>query len=279
MSSNIKLGRYNKLLIDKESQYGLYLKSSDGEDILLPNAYVKSTMKLEDEIEVFVYRDSEDRLTATTLKPHLCVGEFALLEVVDSSEFGAFIDIGLPKDVLVPKKMQKNPLKVGKKYIFALSIDSKSDRLIADSRIHRYLNGTKESAKHLKAVDLLVIAKTPMGYKVVVNSDFEGMIYNNEIFEDITIGQKLKGFVKNIRDDGKLDISLNPMGKSRVDFNSKKILDILTINSGKLPYNYKSDAKDIKKVFSMSKKAYKESLTKLIDNQKIELSAGGIKVI
>ena len=279
MNNKLNIGRYNTLEIDRESDYGLYLITSEGEDVLLPNIYVTDEMSLGDEIEVFIYKDSEDRITATTIKPFLTVGEFAFLEVVDTSDFGAFIDIGLPKHVLVPKKMQKNSLKVGQKYIFALTVDVATDRLVADTRIHRYLLTDKASADHLKAVDIMIIAKTPMGYKVIVEDSFEGMIYHDEIFQKINIGETLKAFVKKVRDDGKLDISLNPMGKNKADTNSVKILELLRVNDGMLPFTYKSDANDIKNTFAMSKKAYKASLTKLIEDKKIELNEKGIRLI
>ena len=279
MNKIIQVGKYNQLLIDRDSDFGFYLVAQDESAVLLPNAYITDDMDIGDEIEVFVYKDSEDRIVSTTQKPYLCIGEFAFLEVVDKSDFGVFVDIGLLKHILVPKKMQKGSLSVGKKYLFALSIDVATNRLVADMRIHKYLTHDKVSAEHLKAVDILVIAKTPMGYKVIVNNTHEGMLYNNEIFQDIKTTQRLKAYVKKVRDDGKLDISLNPVGKNRLDLNSQNLLNTLKLHNGTLPFNYKSDAKDIKKMFSMSKKSYKASLTKLIEDNQITLDEKGIKLI
>ncbi len=271
MNESIKVGEYNTLLVDRDSSFGYYLVSSDGSDVLLPKSDVNDSLNIGDQIKVFVYRDSEDRVVATTLKPKLCVGEFAFLEVVDESDFGVFVDIGLLKHVLVPKKMQKGSLKVGKKYLFAMSLDMDSDRLVCDMRIHRYLDKESSHAKHLKQVDLLVIAKTPLGYKVIVNNSYEGLVYENDIFSPINVGDRLKGYVKKVRDDGKLDISINPIGKNKVDLNSQKVVDVLKENGYKVKFGYKSDAKDIKKVFGMSKKAFKASLTKLLNTNQIKL--------
>ena len=278
MNESIKVGEYNTLLIDRDSSHGYFLVSQDESDVLLPIAYVKDEMMIGDEVKVFVYRDSEDRLIATTQTPKLCVGEFAFLEVVDKSDFGVFVDIGLLKHVLVPKKMQKGQLKVGQSYLFAMTLDMDSDRLICDMRIHRYLDKDSSHAKHLKQVDLFVIAKTPLGFKVIVNNSFEGLVYENEIFSPLKVGDKLKGYVKKVREDGKLDISINPIGKNRVDSNSLKVVEVLKQNGEFLLINYKSDADSIKKYFGMSKKAFKASLTKLLSTNQIELKDEGVSL-
>jgi len=278
LNKQIKVGSFNTLKVVRNSDQGLYLKAEDESEVLLPNAYVTEDMKVGDEIKVFVYTDSEDRVVATTETPYLSVGEFGFLEVVDVSEFGAFVDIGLQKHILVPKKMQKGRLKVGQKYIFALSLDMQSDRMIADMRIHRYLDKDPSHAKHLKVTDLLVIAKTPMGYKVIANNRFEGMIYNNEIFSKVEVGDRLKGYLKKVRDDGKIDYSINPIGKNKSDENAQKVVDTLKLHNGKLPYTYKADAKDITKVFGMSKKAFKAALTKLLETNQIILDEKGVEL-
>jgi predicted RNA-binding protein (virulence factor B family) len=295
LNKAIKIGSYNTLKVARKSENGLYLVADDSlshrrcsfapiqrrqlnKEVLLPNAFVTDDMELFSEIKVFVYTDSEDRVVATTQTPKLTVGEFEFLEVVDVTSFGAFVDIGLQKDILVPKKMQKGNLKVGQKYLFALTVDLQSDRLIADMRIHRYLDKEPTHAKHLKAVELLIIAKTPMGYKVIANNAFEGMIYNNEIFSKVEVGQRLKGYLVKVRKDGKLDFSINPIGKNRADENSQKVIDTLKLHNGFLPFGYKSDANDIVKTFGMSKKAFKSSLTKLLETNKIILNETGVEL-
>ena len=278
MNKTIKIGSYNTLKVARKSENGLYLVAEDKSEVLLPNAYVTDDMALDGEVKVFIYTDSEDRVVATTQTPKLTVGEFEFLEVVDVTSFGAFVDIGLQKDVLVPKKMQKGVLKVGQKYLFALTVDIQSNRLVADMRIHRYLDKEPSHAKHLKVVDLLIIAKTPMGYKVIANNAFEGMIYNNEIFSKVEVGQRLKGYLVKVRKDGKIDYSINPIGKNKADENSQKVIDTLKLHNGFLPFGYKSDAQKIVKTFGMSKKAFKSSLTKLLETNQIVLDDKGVEL-
>jgi len=278
LNKEIKIGNFNTLKIARKSDNGYYLKAEDENEVLLPNAYITEDMKVGDEIKVFVYTDSDDRIVATTQIPKLTVGEFEFLEVVDKTDFGAFVDVGLQKHILVPKKMQKGNLKVGQKYLFAMTLDMQTDRLVCDMRIHRYLDKEPSHAKHLKVVDLLVIAKTPMGYKVIANNRFEGMIYHDEIFFDIKIGQRLKGYLKKVRDDGKIDYSINPIGKNKADLNSQKVVDTLKLHNGKLPFTYKSDANEIVEKFGMSKKAFKASLTKLLETNKIILNEKGVEL-
>ncbi len=278
MNTSIKIGDYNTLKISRESDYGFFLISEDESEVLLPNAFVSEDMRVGDSIKVFVYTDSEDRLVATKEIPKLKVGEFEFLEVVDVTSFGAFVDIGLSKHILVPKKMQKGVLKVGKKYLFALTLDMQTDRLVCDMRIHRYLDKDVTGAKHLKVVDLLVIAKTPMGYKVIANNRYEGMIYNNEIFSKVEAGDRLKGYLKKVRDDGKIDYSINPIGKNKADENSQKVVDTLKLHNGFLPFTYKSDAQAIVEKFGMSKKAFKASLTKLLETNQIILDEKGVEL-
>ena len=274
---DIKLGKYNKLIIERETDYGLFLTTENREEeILLPNQYVKSSMNIGDEINVFVYSDSEDRYVATTETPKATLGEFCYLKVIDNTNIGAFMDWGLLKDLFVPKSMQKIPFKVGNSYILRISYDAKTDRLIGDTRIQKYLSKDLQKLKKFNEVKLLVIAKTPLGYKVIINNMYEGMLFNNEIFEKINIGDKKIGFIKNIRDDGKLDISLQPIGKKKDDVMSEKIIKLLKENQSSLPYNYKSDAIEIKKIFNMSKKSFKKALTKLQDSAIITIDDKGI---
>lgn len=276
MSKTIKIGTYNTLKIKRQTSQGLYLEAEDENEVLLPTCYVTDDMLLGDKRKVFIYTDSEDRVVATTQTPKLTVGEFGFLEVVDKTDFGVFVDIDLQKDILVPKKMQKGNLKVGESYLFALTLDVQTKRLIADMRIHRYLDKEPSHAKHLKEVELLIIAKTPLGYKVIANNSFEGMLYHDEIFEPIMIGQKRKGWLKKVRKDGKLDFSLNPIGKNKSQTNAQKVVEVLKQNSGKLPFTYKSDANEITKTFGMSKKAFKASLTTLLETNQIILNEKGV---
>ena len=263
----IKLGEFNKLEVYKEVEFGVYLRSEEDE-VLLPKKYVPQNTKIGDIIEVFVYSDSEDRYVATTQKPKAILNQFDMFEVVDTSKFGAFVDWGLEKHLFVPLSTQKRNLKKGDKVIGKIKYDEKTDRLFLDAKIGRNLKTPTNFNKN-DEVEILVLAKTPLGYKVIVNNEFEGMIFDNEIFEEIKVGDKLKAYVKNLREDNKLDISLNPIGKSR-DVAYQKVLQKLQ-EKQEMNFTYKSDTKDIQKEFGISKKAFKATLTKLLDENKIKL--------
>ena len=271
MTEKIEVGFVNTLTIDRESDYGLFLTDAIGESVLLPNIYVTPDMKIGNKIDVFIYTDSEDRVVATTKRPVAKRGEFALMKVTDTTPFGAFADWGLPKELLIPKKMQKYPLEAGKSYIIHVAYDLHTNRLIGDTRIGRYLYNNPKEMQRLRSVDMLIVARTPMGYKVIANNRYEGMLYHNEIFEKLQTGDRKKGYVKKIRDDGKLDLTLQPPGKAKEVLAVEKVRDALHKAGGKLPYTYKSDAEAIQKEFGISKKAYKKALTHLIDTDEITL--------
>jgi predicted RNA-binding protein (virulence factor B family) len=223
-------------------------------------------MQLGDEIEVFIYNDSEDRYVATTQRPKALLGEFGYFEVVDVAPFGAFVDWGLPKHLFVPKAFQKIPLEVGMKFVFRVCYDEKTDRLIGAHKFKNFLESEPKDLSLNQKVELIVREKTPLGYKVIVENRYEAMIYHNEIFEDIWIGQKKFGYVKNIREDKKIDISLQPVGKDNEDIAIHRIKKVLLKNGGELECNYKSSPELIKELFGLSKKNYKKALTKLLED-------------
>lgn len=273
MNDKIEVGKLNTLRVNRVSEPGIYLISKEDEEILLPNAYVTSQMQIDSLLDVFVYTDSEDRLVSTTLKPYLYLNEFSYLEVVDIANFGAFVDIGLPKDILVPKNRQKSSFSIGGRKVLQLQLDELSNRLIASEKFQ--LDNFEDELSKNDEVEILIYSKTPLGFKVIVNNRFEGMVYHNEVFEHISIGDKKRAYLKNIRDDKKLDISLQKIGqKSQED----KVYEILVQNGGQMRFTYKSNAQDIKDNFGISKKSFKASLTKLIDSKKIDLSEEGIRV-
>ena len=274
IDEKIKQGVVNTLRVNRVSEPGIYLISGDETEVLLPNAYVKKEMAIDSLLDVFIYTDSEDRLVATTLKPYLYLNEFAYLKIVDSAKFGYFVDIGLPKDLLVPKNRQKGTYNIGSYKVLQMQFDERTSRLIASEK---YI--LEEEPKNLKQgdeVEIILYSKTPLGFKVIVNNLFEGMIFHSEIFENLKIGDKKRAYIKNLREDKKLDISLQKIGE-KVD--SNKVLEILKANGGVLNFTYKSDAEDIKNVFAMSKKAFKATLTKLIDEKKINLENDRICLI
>jgi len=280
INKHIELGVINTLKINRDTEPGLYLEAEDEEVILLPNAYVTEDMEIDDEIDVFVYRDSEDRLVSTTEEPYGMKDQFIISKVVDIRPFGAFVDWGLPKDLFVPKNKQKNPFQVGDIRIVRIVEDVETNRLIGIEKVTSFLTKDIQNLNINDKVQLLIFAKTPLGFKVIVDNKYEGLIYKNEIFTKLEISNNIVGYIKNIRDDGKLDISLQPVGKeSAGDLNSENIIKLLKQNDNFLPYNYKTDVAIIKKVFGISKKAYKRTLTTLIDKKIITLDDKGISYI
>ena len=273
INEHIYVGELNTLKVNRVSEPGIYLISGDETEVLLPNAYVTKDMDIDSLIEVFIYTDSEDRLVATTLKPYVYLYEIASLEVVDNMKFGSFVDIGLPKHILVPKNRQKGTYEIGKRKVLQLQLDDKTNRLIASEKF-QLLKEIKDLEKNAE-VEIILYSKTPLGYKVIINNSYEGMIYHTEIFENLKIGDKKRAYIKNIRDDNKIDVSLQKIGEKPT---GDKVFDILVKNGGKLDFTYKSEAEDIIKVFGMSKKAFKASLTKLISENKIVLEESCIRV-
>lgn len=273
MNEHIEIGKINTLKVNRVSQPGIYLISKDETEVLLPNAYIEKSMQIDSLIDVFIYTDSEDRLVATTLKPYLYLHEFAFLKVVDSTKFGSFVDIGLPKDILVPKNRQKSSFFVGLYKVLQLQLDNKTNRLIASEKFD--LLKQPRNLQQNDEVEIILYSKTPLGYKVIVNNRYEGMIFHSEIFENIKIGDKKRAYVKQVREDNKLDISLQKVGQKVVD---DRVFEILEKSGGKLNFTYKSEAQDIKDVFKMSKKSFKASLTKLLAEDRIILEENCIKI-
>ncbi len=277
MNPSIKLGVINTLKISRVSEPGLYLTALNEEEVLLPNTYITKEMQIDSTLDVFIYTDSEDRLVATTLTPYGYKDDFVSLEVVDIAKFGAFLDMGLPKDLLVPKNKQKSTFEIGDKKVVQIVEDEKTHRLIGTEKFE--LLKLDYNFSQNEEVEIIPYIKTPLGFKVIVNNKYSGLIYHNEIFEKIQIGDKKRAYVKLIREDGKIDISLQKIGAKKSDDNSQKVLSILKQKGGEVNFTYKSDAQDIKDTFQMSKKAFKSSLTKLLEDKKILLTETSIKAI
>ncbi len=280
INEHIYLGKINTLRIDRDTEPGLFLICEDEEVVLLPNAYVTDDMNVGDEIDVFVYTDSEDRLVATTLTPAGMVDEYVALKVVDTMKYGAFMDWGLPKDLLVPQKYQKTIYHKGQTKVIRIMEDKDTDRLYGTEKFAEFLSTDIHLLKKNQEVNLMVFHKTPLGFKVLIANNYEGLIFDNEIFQPIEIGDKLVGYIKDIRKDGKIDVSLQPIGKkASKGVSSNKVIEVLKANDGKISFTYKSDADDINNTFSMSKKAFKKALTELIDSQSIKLNDNSIELI
>ncbi len=273
MDERILLGRINTLIVDRDTDPGLFLMSEDDDEVLLPNAYVTDDMELGDELKVFVYTDSEDRYVATTLTPAGMVDEYVAVKVVDTMKYGAFVDWGLPKDLLVPQKYQKTIYHKGQIKVIRIVEDTETNRLYGTEKFSEFLTKDTKLLSKNQEVNIMVFHKSPLGYKVLIADTYEGLIFDNEIFQDIEIGDKLIGYIKEIREDGKIDVSLQPIGrKATKGVGSNKVLEVLEQNNGTMNFTYKSDAVRINKFFGISKKAFKKALTELIESKKIVLN-------
>jgi len=272
----LELGIINTLIIDRLTTPGAYLMAQDGNDVLLPGQYLTNDMKEGNLLDVFLYTDSEDRLVATTLKPKAMLDQFALMNVVDVAPFGAFLNWGLPKDLFIPNMFQKTPFQVGEKRFVRVIYDERTHRLVATEKLGDFFDRKVKGLAVNKEADIVVISKTPLGFKCIVNDKYEGLIYHNEIFENIQLGDKRTAYVKTVRKDGNIDLSLRKQGTTKSGGSSDKVLELLKQNKGIMPYNYKSDAELIKQTFGLSKKDFKRSLTKLQDDGKIEVRDTGI---
>jgi predicted RNA-binding protein (virulence factor B family) len=280
-NKTINIGEVNTLKIERDTDFGYYLTAEDYNEVLLPNVYImEDEMPMGSLLDVFVYTDSEDRPVATTKMPYAKLGEYGYFTVVDYKSYGAFVNWGLPKDLFVPLSQQKEYFTIGKKYILRVCLDEQTGRLFATQKIGKYFNRDMKGLHQNKVLDAIVLAKTPLGYKVVADNQYEGMLFNNEIFEDIKIGDRKKTYIKAVRKDFKLDLSLQPIGiQAKVNNAEATVLQLLKEADGSLPFTYKSDAEDIKKVFGMSKKNFKRTLTELIEEKKIELLDSSIKLL
>jgi len=277
----IRVGWTNRLAVTRIIEFGLVLRNHNGdEEVLLPNAYVTEEMKeLGQGIEVFVYTDSEDRRVATTERPLAMEGEFGYFEVVDFKSYGAFIDWGLPKDLFVPLSQQKSYFRIGKKYILRVALDEETGRLYGSQKIGRWLEepvGLTPSQK----VEALVIAKTPLGYKIVIENRFEAMLYDNEIFEPLEIGERRVVYIKSIRPDGKVDCAMQPIGKqAKVSSGEKKVCAVLEQRGGSVPLTTKSSPEEIEKQFGMSKKMFKAVVNPMLEEGRLKMEDGELRLL
>lgn len=275
----LQIGNYNTLRITKLVSFGVYLDGGDGKEILLPTRYVPKDAKVDDEVQVFIYHDNEGRLIATTLHPKAVVGEFAFMRVKSVNSTGAFLDWGLMKDLLVPFKEQKMAMREGKWYLVYVHLDHLTGRIVASARVEKFLGNVPPEYESNQEVDLLVADDTEIGYKVIVNDLHWGMIYHNQVFQRLEKGERLKGYVKGVREDDKLDISLQPLGYQKVDGISQRILEALQMKDGYLPVHDKSDPEEIYSLFRCSKKAFKQAIGSLYKQHRIRIEADGIRLL
>lgn len=274
-----EIGRINHLKVVRETENGVYLDGENLGEILMPGKFVTEEIKTSGEAAVFVYSDSEDRLVATTEKPYVMTGEFAYLKVVSVSRFGAFLDWGLPKDLLVPFREQKQRMEEGRKYIVYVYTDHQSNRIVATAKIDKYLDNTPPRYSTGSEVDLLIVEETDLGFKAVVNHEHWGILYKNQVFQPMQKGMNVKGYVLQIRDDDKIDLILEKPGYEKIDDMSRKILDVLAENRGFLALSDNSSPEMIQSLLGMSKKNFKKAVGALYKARKIEFRSDGIKLL
>jgi hypothetical protein len=275
----IHIGEYNTLEIIREAEQGLYLGDAQGEEVLLPNRYVPQEFKIWDKMDVFVYLDNEERPVATTDKPYIIKGEFAMLRCSEVAPFGAFLDWGLVKELFCPFKEQAFKMKRGGWYLVYCYLDDESNRLVASSKTNHYLDNKELTVQQFDEVDLIISHPSDIGMNVIVNNIHSGLIFSDDIFKDLSIGDRMKGTVKKIRPGNKLDISLGKVGYRNIEPNAETIMHELEDNGGFLKLNDKSHPDDIKNMLQMSKKNFKKAVGSLYKQRMIDIKDDGIYLV
>lgn len=281
----LEIGKYNTLTILRDTKVGLFLGDPENDpdgihDVLLPNKYVPKEFEIGEELIVFVYLDHEQRPVATTLVPYILLNEFALLRVNYINNVGAFMDWGMEKDILVPFKEQARPMEKGKRYLVYLYMDKQTNRLVASSKTNQFLNNDQLTVEKGEEVDLIVSHITDMGINVIINEQHKGLLYKDEVYDDsIRTGDRIRGYIKNIRPDNKIDVALQVQGVESIEPNAEKVLNELRASRGFLRLNDNSHPEDIKTVLKMSKKSFKKAIGSLYKEKLIEIKEDGIYLI
>lgn len=273
------IGKYNSLEVIKTLDFGVYLDGKELGEILVPLRYVPEGTEIGDELDCFLYYDSEDRIIATTEKPAAQVDEFAFLQVVSASDIGAFLDWGLPKDLLVPFREQKEKMQEGRFYMVKILLDHKTNRIYASAKIDKYLDNEPPQYEYEQLVKLQIISKTDLGYKAIINNAHTGVLYYNEVFRPLKSGDRLKGYIKNIREDGKIDLMLNKPGYETIEDIAGFILYRLEKNNGVMEIGDNTDAEIIYNTLGISKKSFKKAVGLLYKQKKITIEPYRIKIV
>lgn len=275
----VNIGKYNHLRVIKEVDFGVYLDGENEGEILMPIRYVPRNCRVGDYADVFVYLDSEDRLIATTEKPFAQAGEFAMLRVKSVNKIGIFLDWGIMKDLLVPFREQKASMTEGRSYLVYIYVDEQSKRIVASAKLNKFLNKFPPEYPAGQEVDLIIESETDLGYKAIVNNLHWGILYENEVFEQLAKGLKIKGYIKKIRTDNKIDLSLHPLGYEKIDPITQMILDELKKENGFIAVSDKSEAEQVYRIFGISKKSFKQALGSLYKRHLITIGKEGIRLI
>ncbi|NNE02388.1 MAG: GntR family transcriptional regulator [Eudoraea sp.] len=272
----IQLGNFNTLKILRSTSVGLFLGDDDVDDLLLPNKYVPESYEIGDDLSVFCYLDNQERPIATTIEPFVKRNEFAFLRVAEVNDYGAFLDWGLEKHLLVPYREQRFKMTAGSWHVIYCYLDEKSFRLVGSTRLNKFFDNDNLDVRINEEVSLLVYRKSDLGWDVIVNNKFRGLIFSNEVFKDIAIGDQLVGYIKLIRPDNKLDITLQPQGTKALEPAAAAIYEKLVANNGFIRLHDKSSPDEIKEWFQMSKKTFKKAIGTLFRERKIEIKPDGI---
>jgi len=274
----LELGEYHKMIIDRDVSPGLYLRDAEENEVLLPGKYAPEGFQLEDEIEVFVYLDNEERPVATTLKPYILKNGFAYLECTSVTKIGAFVDWGLDKELFVPFSNQVTPMKEGSWYLVYMYLDERTNRLVGSSKFNKFLDNSDATVEKHDKVEILVSHFSEHGAHVIINEQYQGLVHKDTIFEDIRIGDRLPGYIKRVREDKKIDVLLQPEGYKSIEPNAQFIYEELKENNGFLPVHDKSSPEDIHAYFGISKKLFKKAIGALYKDRMITISNDGIKL-
>ncbi len=279
----IQQGVFNELVLIRQSAPGWYLSHPEDVEndieVLLPNRYVDDSFETGQQIRVFVYTDSEDRLVATTETPNILLHDFALLKAIDKTDHGAFMDWGLQKDLFIPFSEQNRDIEAGRSYLCYMYLDDVSGRLVGSTKLDEFLHQDNLTVKKGEEVDLIIWEQTDLGYKAIVNEIHEGLIFHNEVFKKITAGDRIKGFVKNIREDNKLDISLENISYKAIEPNSQVVLDYIKSHNGFILLNDKSDPEVIKSALGMSKRNFKRAIGHLYKLKLVRIEDDGVRLL
>lgn len=274
-----QVGRMNTLHVMREVEFGVYLDGEELGDILLPKREVPEGTRVDDMVEVFIYFDSTDTIIASSARPKTMVGEFASLKVLENNEMGAFLDWGLPKDLLVPFREQSHKLLEGRHYVVYTYLDNVSNRIAASTKLDKFLSDENPNFTVGEKVDLFIVSRTDLGYKAIIENGYWGLLFKDEVFQPLEQGQKLQGYIKNLRPDGKIDLTLQEPGIHHVDASTQKILDALHSQGGFIPFNDKTPPDVIYREFGLSKKVFKRSIGALYKKRIIKLEPHGIQLL
>ncbi len=272
------IGKYNTLSVIALTDNGAYLNGGELGEILLPNKYLPDNCAVDSEVQVFIYVDSADRMVATTEKPFAEVDQFASLKVAQINKMGAFLDWGLKKELLVPYNQQHSEMEAGKYYLVRIYLDERTERLVGSSKLDRFIDVWPAEYKEGEKVELIIGGKTDLGFKAIINDQHWGLLYDNEIFQPLRIGKKITGYIKKVREDGRIDLSLTREGKGKVIDFTDQLLEHLAQNDGFSPLHDKSSPELIKRILGVSKKTFKATVGNLLKNGKITIEANGIRL-